>query len=177
MRKCRDGFWGEHELDVSSEKSREFEPFHVYALLCGDNSAGYIKIGISGEVKKRVQSIRTGIPIPMRFVCTILVDAVAASDIEKALHERFSDRRTSGEWFKFDFTADADKKEFNEGCREVFSSYSSSIKSDGWEKSTVTQFLRNPPKEREKFREERFQKSLKQALGTVGYNYMASLNR
>lgn len=40
--------------------------------------------------------------------------------LEQDLHRRFHERRSAGEWFRFDFSSVADKEEFNRVCKAVF---------------------------------------------------------
>ncbi len=59
-------------------------------------TAGLIKIGYSGDIKKRKQAIeqQTGQRL------TVLAELPGGRELEKVLHESFSDLRQLGEWFK-----------------------------------------------------------------------------
>jgi len=54
-------------------------------------------------------------------------------EVEKALHAKFDEHRTSGEWFRF--ANDKYGKElFNSGCKEVFSAILRIGSQSWWEK-------------------------------------------
>lgn len=99
------------------------DEYYVYALLCQDGTGPlYIKFGLSKRITKRMLELRNGCPVPARYFAIYHVGSEKhyAEDIEQSLHEKFSERRLSGEWFKFDSQSIADKREFNDGCWEVF---------------------------------------------------------
>lgn len=96
-------------------------PFFVYAAFAQADADGYIKFGISGKIGTRLAAIRTHCPIPIHFICTLDVgDRESARKIEKLLHSHFSDRKVTGEWYRFDLSSEHDKKEFNDGCKSIF---------------------------------------------------------
>jgi hypothetical protein len=55
----------------------------------------YTKIGISANVRRRLRTLQTSNPKPLRVVATLS----GGSTLEKQLHERFKTRRIQGEWF------------------------------------------------------------------------------
>jgi excisionase family DNA binding protein len=59
-------------------------------------SAGLIKIGTTLFVAGRLKALRTGSPIPLRFLGCIEGDASE----EQKLHARFAEYREHGEWFQ-----------------------------------------------------------------------------
>jgi len=67
---------------------------HVYLLRMGDN----YKIGKSGDIEKRIKSVRVGLPEKVTEEHRIATDD--PSGIEAYWHRRFADRRLNGEWFK-----------------------------------------------------------------------------
>ena len=98
----------------------------VYALLVSpDQGPGYMKIGITENLPKRLDSLQVGCPMPIGLIALIDAGHYAntAWELEEAFHKRFASRRTSGEWFMFDFNSEADKAEFNQGSREVLRGY------------------------------------------------------
>jgi hypothetical protein len=64
-----------------------------YVYFIKDESTGLVKIGKASNVKRRLQSLRTGSPS-----CLTLL-GVSSSLKEKEMHARFGDLRTRGEWF------------------------------------------------------------------------------
>jgi hypothetical protein len=63
----------------------------VYVIQCGD----MVKIGYSRNVGQRLAQIRTSNPGAVRLVATLPGGAAE----EKALHQRFAEFRSNGEWF------------------------------------------------------------------------------
>jgi len=115
----------------------------VYALLCQDRGSDtvYIKFGMSSDVGNRITALRTASPIPARYFCVLRVrNSRMARRIEKALHMRFADRRSSGEWFRFVLADKTDKKEFNEGCSQVFTEFDLYSHSNWWDKISMKRF-------------------------------------
>ena len=99
------------------------DSIYVYALLCRDSGGPiYIKFGRSKDIVSRITSLQTGIPIEIKYIAFVDVgwSLKNACAVERSLHRQFKDRNTSGEWFKFDFDSELDKKEFNDGCRAAF---------------------------------------------------------
>ena len=97
--------------------------YYVYGVLCQDqeDSPLYVKFGKSYNLRSRLSAIRHSTPLPTRYFTFIEVnDDQVQGDLEKALHRRFAERRVQGEWFRFDPSSPEDKREFNEGCLEMF---------------------------------------------------------
>lgn len=63
-------------------------------------SAGYHKIGITQDVKKRVHTIVTSCPFAVSLVAVYL--SPNASAIESILHTRFAGKNVHHEWFSLD---------------------------------------------------------------------------
>lgn len=63
----------------------------IYVL----RSDNLIKIGFSDNLRQRVQSIISSVPVPVEFVGHM----PGGIDLEAHLHERFAAHRFSGEWF------------------------------------------------------------------------------
>ena len=98
--------------------------YFVYAIFCQDakNDPGYVKFGFSKCIESRIMALKTGMPIPIKYIAFVEAGTTKASarDVESSLHKQFKDRRTSGEWFRFDVSDDGDKADFNEGSRAAF---------------------------------------------------------
>ena len=71
----------------------------IYFIQAGDN--GPVKIGYSINPEKRLQALQTSHPQKLRMITVIDGDR----DLEKELHEYFSDESVSGEWFNIDMRA------------------------------------------------------------------------
>lgn len=80
------------------------------------DEGGEIKIGFSqGNPHSRLASFRTGNPRELK----LLVSIPGGREEEQALHERFADLRTRGEWFK----PDARLLDFVETMRHVYKNH------------------------------------------------------
>lgn len=112
---------------------------YVYAMMCRDGSGqGYIKLGITRDIGKRLTAIKIGCPLEIFELAVIdVAGAAIARKIEKALHREFSDRNERGEWFRFTFSDAADKRVFNDGCRKVFASASKGGFALWWSKMSI----------------------------------------
>lgn len=66
---------------------------YVYFIQQGDN--GPIKIGYSAEPEKRLQTLSTASPYPLR----ILKTTEGGKSLEQTLHQRFAEFQLEGEWF------------------------------------------------------------------------------
>ncbi len=63
----------------------------VYFLECD----GFTKIGFTKNLRKRLSALQLCNPKPIRFLAILPGDR----KLETALHKRFADHRSSGEWF------------------------------------------------------------------------------
>jgi len=96
-------------------------PYYVYALIAHDVGRGYVKFGMSKAVTQRLSGLKTGCPVPIHYIAVVdVANKHIARNVEASLHKRFEVRNTQGEWFWFDFASLIDKREFNDGCRDVF---------------------------------------------------------
>lgn len=90
-------------------------------MLCQDGSGPlYVKFGRTDHLYGRMRQVGQGSPIPAKWFAFIKVPFHKKGPLEKHLHCYFKDRKVRGEWFKFDANSDADKREFNDGCRDCF---------------------------------------------------------
>lgn len=62
-------------------------------------AAGYYKIGLATDFKKRFRGIDLGTPLPVAKVAIRTVPLAGLAYAEAWLHEQFKDRRIKGEWF------------------------------------------------------------------------------
>ncbi len=60
----------------------------------------HVKIGIALDVRKRLDSLRTGNPERLGVVATALMSAKRASKLERELHGALAEHRLVGEWFR-----------------------------------------------------------------------------
>ena len=110
-------------MSVFHLPSFDLPEYHVYALFCQDEEGpGYVKFGMSSQITKRLTQLRQGCPIPAKLFATVPVGASKdkALRVERALHKVFVKKHSSGEWFRFDFSDDLDKRIFNRGSQKVF---------------------------------------------------------
>ncbi len=68
--------------------SREVRTYFIQS-----GSAGAIKIGISGDPRRRMADLQTAHPEKLRLL------GILEGDCERELHKRFKDHRKEGEWF------------------------------------------------------------------------------
>ena len=108
-----------------AERKLKFLPsaHYIYAIFCEDpeTKSGFVKFGYSKNIFQRFASLQTGCPLPIRYyaICKISNNAHHTWLIEQRLHRKFESRKSSGEWFRFDFSSQKDKADFNHGCREI----------------------------------------------------------
>lgn len=111
-------------LALQIDKYPEFRKgFYVYALICEakKGQSGYVKFGVTINVDSRLSALKCGCPVPIKYVGLIEVDSKEGMrHIEALLHKKFEHRKLHGEWFGFDFLSIEDKKDFNDGCKQVF---------------------------------------------------------
>lgn len=69
---------------------------HVYVIGAGGHP---VKIGIAGDVTKRLAGLQTASPTRLRCYFQVHVGAEHARAIEQECHRLLAGRRLSGEWF------------------------------------------------------------------------------
>ena len=153
----------------------------MYALLCQDtDGVGYIKIGRSRRVWQRIDALLTGCPIPAKYVAIAkMPNKTMTGRIERRLHKAFKDRKTQGEWFRFDFSNNDDKRVFNSECRKAFNMLRNPAK---WEKINLVPILEERERKKEliqrtgylgklirKGREQQKTRSAREELSAYGY--------
>jgi hypothetical protein len=85
-----------HSLD--GEKLAHQAHF-VYFILNEDSNA--IKIGRAKNLARRMMSLQTSSPAKLKLIKSVQVEgAKEAQELERALHQQFSEMRLAGEWFK-----------------------------------------------------------------------------
>jgi hypothetical protein len=65
----------------------------IYFVQTADNQ--FVKVGKADDVAKRMSGLQTGHPQKLKLLATM----PGSHDEERAIHQRFSHLRTSGEWF------------------------------------------------------------------------------
>lgn len=74
-----------------------------YLYLIEQSGTGYVKIGISNNVQKRLKSLQTGSPQTLNLLHSIgFPNKNTAQHIEQVLHKQYQDQQVSGEWFTLD---------------------------------------------------------------------------
>jgi len=63
-------------------------------------NTNYIKIGITNDVSKRLETLQTGNPLKLNIEFVSTFDD--AQKIETLVHRRFKSKRLMGEWFDMD---------------------------------------------------------------------------
>lgn len=75
------------------------EEFGYFVYFINDEE--YTKIGIAGSISSRIKQLQTGNPRKLKVL--FLIDGETQNKsywIERKLHEAFSSKQASGEWFK-----------------------------------------------------------------------------
>lgn len=72
-----------------------------YVYIIKNMDTGNIKVGVSNDVQKRLNTFRTGNDCQLELVYKSVVCSNSFS-IESSVHEYFKDYRVRGEWFKVD---------------------------------------------------------------------------
>lgn len=118
--------------------------YHVYAVLCHDKSldTGFVKFGYTSNLSSRLRAVAQGSPIPAKYYAFIETKPLQSSAkfVEKALLKKFSNRKTRGEWFAFDFTSKKDKEDFNIGSSECFQYCKRKLVDHWWTKVSVASY-------------------------------------
>ena len=149
-----------HTWSAMRENARRY---HVYALFCQDEDGpGYVKFGRSMRIGSRLSQLRTSCPIPARYFAIVDVGPEHKMYmLEDALHRHFSDRRVTGEWYRFDFKSEEDKRAFNDGCRKVFVECLGR-NAPGWTKMSIAALDREAKARRQDFLKSRHRKKIEQ---------------
>jgi hypothetical protein len=79
---------------VNHTRSRDPLSGFIYLLSGG----GYYKIGLTTDVDRRISEISPKLPFEVELIHVIQADDMTKA--ESYLHERFSDKRVNGEWFR-----------------------------------------------------------------------------
>lgn len=78
-----------------------------------------VKIGISSVPTTRVAQIHSGSPFPVEGMLFSWVGNRSQAQLcERGIHLRFADRKTRGEWFRFNFEDHAECAFFHASIRE-----------------------------------------------------------
>jgi hypothetical protein len=86
------------------------DAYFVYAAFTGE---GYIKVGISRIPFERIAAVHSNSPFPVEAaIWSWIGSKYLARRIEKQLKALWADRNTRGEWYRFDYADEADKRLF-----------------------------------------------------------------
>lgn len=86
----------------------------VYFIQEGKGNHGYIKIGVSNNVNKRLDSLQTGNPRKLTLMASIKCDTPNnAYRLEKKLHKKFKSQCIRGEWFSGMINLNSIQETFN----------------------------------------------------------------
>lgn len=89
---------GNRELSLDGKKLTH-EIHFIYFILNQDSNA--IKIGHAKNIDRRMKSLQTSSPAKLELLKLIPVQGrMEAKKLELSLHQKFSDIRLTGEWFK-----------------------------------------------------------------------------
>ena len=89
---------GNRTLSLDGEKLAHQAHF-VYFILNKDSNA--IKIGRAQDLEKRMKALQISSPAKLKLIKSVQVEGgKEAHELERALHQQFSEIRLAGEWFK-----------------------------------------------------------------------------
>lgn len=77
----------------------------------------FCKIGITGDLGKRIAGIQTGCPVPIVDVAYISALPYSARQIEGYLHAQLEEFHTHGEWFRLNLKDKDHKAKFHLATR------------------------------------------------------------
>lgn len=92
--KCNDLKWSEGDLPPNGMRAAQVPNAGVYFVQA--TIGGLVKIGVSKDARKRLETFQCGSPVELRIVK--LIENVARSH-EAKLHAHFARFRVRGEWF------------------------------------------------------------------------------
>jgi hypothetical protein len=75
----------------------------IYAIASDVN--GPCKIGISGNVEKRLKQLQTGHSSPLKIFHSVLIERDDVHILEKTIHKTLVHLKLKGEWFNIDAVA------------------------------------------------------------------------
>jgi hypothetical protein len=84
----------------------------VYAACTED---GFVKVGVSRTPFDRIYQIHCGSPSPVRAAQWVYIGSIQKGrEIEKRVRKEWDARHTRGEWYRFDYSIEADKRDFHD---------------------------------------------------------------
>lgn len=93
----------------------------IYAAFCHGDEGGLVKVGVSAAPMRRAYAIHSNCPYPLEtFVWCWAGRKDMTYQAEAFVHKQFAARQTRGEWFRFDYSEPADKREFNDTMKQTF---------------------------------------------------------
>jgi predicted GIY-YIG superfamily endonuclease len=114
---------------------------YVYMLLCRDNGPVYVKVGITDNIKARLENLRHGCPVtPHQFLTMKRPNRGNARRVEAALHKALNAWRQHGEWFKVEL---AEKPCFNEAIRAALAKHIKPGYPCRWDRVAVQPLIRH----------------------------------
>lgn len=84
-------------------------------------SAGYIKIGITNDITKRLSSLKTATPFEVNLIYSCELGEETAYDIEQYIHTKYEKFNEKLEWFKLSTAQIEDIKNMLENSNEIIS--------------------------------------------------------
>lgn len=104
---------------METQPTDEWCIYAIFAHTLAD--FGVVKVGISKRPLERVKHIRQGSPFPLGAALFAPAGSrKAAREIERRIHAAFKERRTRGEWFKFNYQQAADKFLFHATTKAIY---------------------------------------------------------
>jgi Meiotically up-regulated gene 113 len=70
----------------------------MFVYFVENSQSGYIKIGLSKNIRARMSSLSSSSGVNLRLLCYLETDK--AEELERELHDRFAKDNVSGEWYR-----------------------------------------------------------------------------
>jgi hypothetical protein len=94
---------------------------HAVFLYAACTEDGFVKVGISRTPFERLYQIHCGSPSPVRAAQWVYVGSLnKGREIEKRVRKEWNSRHTRGEWYRFDYSQESEKRDFHDTLSAVY---------------------------------------------------------
>lgn len=94
---------------------------HAVFLYAACTEDGFVKVGISRTPFERLYQIHCGSPSPVLAAQWVYVGSLnKGREIEKRVRKEWDGRHTRGEWYRFDYSQESEKRDFHDTLSAVY---------------------------------------------------------